>query len=117
MLLKKEGGQSIFESIKRTNANGEDFWSARDLSKVLDYAEYRNFQPVLAKAVEACESSENNPDDHFVHLHDMIEVGKGAKRSVKDMRLSRYACYLVIQNADPAKEIELKLKRNTIHAT
>jgi DNA-damage-inducible protein D len=105
MYLKKEGSESIFESIKRTNENGEDFWSARDLAKALEYAEYRNFQPVLAKAVEACENSANNPDDHIVDVHDMIEVGKGAKRSVKDMRLSRYACYLVIQNADPAKEI------------
>ena len=105
MRSQLQSPQPPFESIKQTNPNGDEFWSARDLSKVLEYAEYRNFQPVIAKAVEACRNSSHNPDDHIVHVHDMIAVGKGAKRQVQDLHLSRYACYLVIQNADPAKEI------------
>lgn len=72
MSLKKDAPKSTFESIQQTNVNGDEFWSARDLAKVLEYAEYRNFQPVIAKAVEACRNSGQNPDDHIVHVHDMI---------------------------------------------
>ena len=95
----------IFEQIKRLDENGTECWSARDLARVLDYAEYRNFLPVIVRAKEACQNSGYAVADHFVEMHEMIEIGKGGKRSVESIQLSRYACYLIVQNADPAKEV------------
>ncbi len=94
-----------FESIRRTNPAGNEFWSSRDFAKVLGYSDYRNFQSVVESARTACPNSGQRVDDHFVEVTDMIEVGKGAKRPTKTVMMSRYACYLVIQNADPSKEI------------
>ena len=94
-----------FESIRRTNPAGNEFWSSRDFAKVLGYADYRNFQSVIESARTACFNSGQRVEDHFVEVTDMIEVGKGAKRPAKSVMMSRYACYLVIQNADPSKEI------------
>lgn len=97
--------ESIFEQKKRIDENGVEYWSARDMSKILEYSEYRNFLPVIAKAKEACANSGNNPLYHFVDIHEMIEIGKGGKRKSKSVKLSRYACYLIVQNADPNKEV------------
>jgi DNA-damage-inducible protein D len=94
-----------FESIRRVNQFGQDFWSARELGKVLGYSEYRNFLPVIDKAKEACQKSGHIILDHFVEYHEMIDIGKGAQREVPSVSLSRYACYLIVQNADPSKEI------------
>ncbi|MCE8951708.1 DNA damage-inducible protein D [Bacteroides thetaiotaomicron] len=96
---------SIFEQIRRIDENGNEFWSARDMAKVLEYSEYRHFVPVIEKAKEACRNSGQNFMDHFEDYLDMIEIGKGGKRPVDSVKLSRYACYLIIQNADPSKEI------------
>ena len=96
---------SPFERIRRTNAAGFEYWSSRDFAKVLDYSDYRNFEQVIVKARTACFNSGQRIDDHFVDVTDMIEVGKGAKREVKSVFLSRYACYLIVQNADPSKEL------------
>ena len=96
---------SIFEQIKESDENGNEFWSARKLSKILDYSEFRNFIPVIERAKEACINSNQKISDHFVDVHDMVEIGSGAKRAVDDVKLSRYACYLIVQNADPGKEI------------
>ncbi len=96
---------SIFEQIKESDENGNEFWSARKLSKILDYSEFRNFIPVIERAKEACLNSNQKISDHFVDVHDMVEIGSGAKRAVDDVKLSRYACYLIVQNADPSKEI------------
>ena len=96
---------SIFEHIKRIDENGNEYWSARDFSKVLEYVEYRNFIPVLNRAKEACENSGQNVEYHFVDMHELIIAGKGAERQVDSMKLSRYACYLIVQNADPSKEV------------
>lgn len=93
-----------FESLKQEEDGGE-FWSARKLSKALEYYEYRNFLPVVEKAKEACKNSGHNIHDHFVDIHEMIEIGKGGQRQIADVKLSRYACYLVVQNGDPAKPI------------
>ncbi len=94
-----------FESIRRTNPAGNEFWSSRDFARVLGYADYRNFQSVIESARTACFNSGQRLDDHFVEVTDMIEIGKGGQRAVKTVMMSRYACYLVIQNADPTKEI------------
>ena len=97
--------QNIFEQIRRVDENGNEFWSARDLGKVLEYSEFRHFIPVIDRAKEACKNSGLSVSDHFEDILDMIELGKGAKRSVDSIKLSRYACYLIVQNADPSKEI------------
>ncbi|ENT8358131.1 DNA damage-inducible protein D [Escherichia coli] len=94
-----------FEEIKLINANGAEQWSARQLGKLLGYSEYRHFIPVLTRAKEACESSGHTIDDHFEEILDMVKIGSNAKRALKDIVLSRYACYLVVQNGDPAKPV------------
>ena len=96
---------TVFEQIKQTDEAGNESWSARDLSKVLEYSEYRHFLPVIEKAKEAAVNSGQKVADHFEDILDMIEIGKGGRRQVESVRLSRYACYLIVQNADPSKEI------------
>lgn len=100
-----EGHLSPFERIKRTNDAGVEFWSSRDFAAVLGYVDYRNFEAVVEKAKLACFNSGRPIVDHFVDVTDMMEIGKGGQRLVKAVLLSRYACYLAIQNADPKKEI------------
>ena len=94
-----------FEQIRRTNPAGNEFWSSRDFARVLGYADYRNFQAVIESSRTACFNSGQRVEDHFVEVTDMIVIGKGGQRPVQTVMMSRYACYLVIQNADPAKEI------------
>lgn len=94
-----------FEKIRKTTEDGFDYWITRELAFVLGYAEYRNFEPVLQKAQQACFNSGQGVEDHFVEFNEMVEIGSGAKRERKNLKLSRYACYLIIQNADPVKEI------------
>jgi DNA-damage-inducible protein D len=101
----QKSGLTVFEQIRRTDENGNEFWSAREMAKVLDYSEYRHFLPAMERAMEACKNSGQNPSDHFEDYLDMIETGKTAKRQVESVKLSRYACYLIVQNADPTKEV------------
>lgn len=96
---------NLFEQIKQTDENGNEFWSARDLSKVLEYSEYRHFIPVIERAKEACTNSGQNISDHFEDILEMVNIGSGAQRQTESVKLSRYACYLIVQNADPGKEI------------
>ncbi|HSV43145.1 MAG TPA: DNA damage-inducible protein D [Candidatus Bathyarchaeia archaeon] len=84
--------------------NGVEYWMARDLQKLLDYAEWRNFLLVIEKAKTACLKSRQNIADHFVDVNKMVELGSGSERAVDDMMLTRYACYLIAQNGDPRKE-------------
>ncbi len=98
-------GSSLFEQIKKMDEKGNEFWSSRDMAKVLEYSEYRHFQPVIAKAKEACKNSGHAIEDHFEDILEMIEIGKGGQREVENIKLSRYACYLIVQNADPSKEV------------
>lgn len=94
-----------FEALKHTDDDGREYWSARAISKLLSYSEYRHFQPVVAKAKEACEKSDKATADHFEHVLAMVSIGSGAKREFPDIRLSRYACYLLVQNGDPSKPV------------
>ena len=94
-----------FEQIRRTNPAGNEFWSSRDFARVLGYNDYRNFEAVVQKARTACFNSGQRVEDHFVDITEMVGIGSGAQRALKTVMMSRYACYLVIQNADPAKEI------------
>lgn len=96
---------SLFEQIRKTDENGNEFWTARDLSKALEYSEYRHFIPAIERAKEACENSGQRIADHFEGILEMITTGKTAQRKVESVKLSRYACYLIVQNADPSKEI------------
>ncbi len=96
---------SVFEQIKQTDEHGNEYWLARQIMRVLGYAEFRNFLPVIERAKEACENSGQRPEDHLVDIHEMVEIGSGAQRSMPSVKLSRYACYLIVQNADPAKEV------------
>ncbi len=94
-----------FESIKYTDKKGNEYWLARQLSEVLSYSEYRHFQPVIERAKEACKNSSQPLENHFEDVLDMVDIGSNAKRSIRDIHLSRYACYLVVQNGDPSKSV------------
>ncbi|HST90441.1 MAG TPA: DNA damage-inducible protein D [Ktedonobacterales bacterium] len=96
---------SPFESIRQTNEHGSAYWSARDLSKILDYTNWRNFRSAIEKAITACVNSGQDPDDHFATATKISRRAKSATSEIEDFHLSRYACYLVVQNADPSKEI------------
>lgn len=97
---------SPFDAIRKVNEQGNEYWSARDLSKLLGYNRWENFsQYAIPKAKKACEQSGQATTDHFRASTKMIKTGKGAQRSTEDFALSRYACYLIVQNADPAKPI------------
>ncbi len=100
--------ENQFESIKRVDENGKDYWSSRDLAKVLDYADYRNFLTVIEKAKTACENSGEVIHNHFVETNEMVPIGSGAEKPVETIYLSRYACYLIVQNSDPTKVIVAK---------
>ncbi|MCP5049114.1 MAG: DNA damage-inducible protein D [bacterium] len=97
--------KSVFEEIKHYNEYGQDFWSGRELAKVLGYLDYRNFGHVVDKSREACKNSGNRVEDHFVNITEIVRLGSGANRKVHSLTLSRYASYLIVQNADPSKEI------------
>ena len=94
-----------FEEIKQINQNGSEYWMARELSRILGYAEFRNFLPVIEKAKNSCKNSGQAVSDHFVEAHEMVNIGSGAQREMDSYALSRYACYLIVQNGDPTKPV------------
>ena len=96
---------SPFEAIKRTDENGNEFWRSREFARTLSYNDYTNFENVINKAKTACLNSGHLVEDHFRDVTEMIRIGKGGQRPFEGCWLSRYACYLIIQNADPAKDI------------
>lgn len=97
--------EQTFEQHRNVNEYGEDFWYARDLAQILDYKRFDKFLNVIDKAKTACINSGYEVEDHFSQVGKMVELGSGAIREVEDYELSRYACYLVVQNADPKKEV------------
>ena len=100
-----EYNANTFESIKRIDEDGNEYWSARDLQKALEYKEWRNFIKVLNAAKTSCLKSGYIVNDHFVEYNKMLEIGSKTNRTIVDYKLTRYACYLIVQNADPNKEV------------
>ena len=96
---------SIFESIKNIDEYGKEYWYARELQKVLEYKDWRNFQKVIDKAVISAKNSISDKEDWIVEVNEPIKTGKGKEEIIKDYKLSRYICYLIVQNADPSKEV------------
>lgn len=92
-----------FESLKKLNQHGIEYWSARDLQPCLGYSHWRDFKNAIKKAVRSCEQSGNDPNHHFADVRKQIEFGKGATQMVEDYHFSRFACYLIAQNGDPRK--------------
>ena len=118
----KEINNTIFESIKHVDEDGREYWLARELQKVLEYKQWRRFESIIKKAIVACKNSTKPIDDHFANvgkmveidnvIHDhfarvgeMIEIGSKTKRKIDNYKLSRYACYLIVQEADSRKEV------------
>ena len=98
--LPVPAASNTFERIKRVSPAGAEFWSARELARVLEYLNFRNFQPVIEKAKEACAKSGHAVADHFAEIRNMVGIGSGAQREVEDWMLSRYACYQRFNFAD-----------------
>lgn len=94
-----------FEQLRQLSTDGFEYWSARDLAPLLEYRDWRNFHKVINKAMQACETSNHVVGDHFVEATKMVSIGSGSQRKLDDIHLSRYACYLVVQNGDPSKPV------------
>ena len=105
MKLLTDKEYKSYEQIKNIKEDGTEFWYARELSKVLQYIEWRNFIKVINKAKIACVNSGRNILDHFVEVNKMVQIGSNTERELLDYELSRYACYLIVQNGDPKKEV------------
>ncbi len=100
-----EQHHATFEGVRQIDEEGNEYWFARDLAPLLDYQDWRNFMQVVEKASLACRKSERVVEDHFGDVTKMVGIGSGAQREIADVRLSRYACYLIVQNGDPSKPV------------
>ncbi len=96
---------ATFEGIRHQEGQGEEFWLARELAPLLEYQDWRNFMQVIEKARQACLKSDRAVEDHFGEVNKMVGIGSGARREIADVRLSRYACYLIVQNGDPSNPV------------
>ena len=95
----------IFENIRHIDEDGREFWKARELMPLLEYSKWENFHKVIKRAMIACETSNNKVSDHFPEFRKMVDIGSNTKRETIDYHLSRYACYLIVQNSDSRKEV------------
>ncbi|MFH1652712.1 MAG: DNA damage-inducible protein D [Pseudomonadota bacterium] len=100
--------RNIFEIHRKLDPDKREYWSSRELAKVLEYPDYRKFLNVIEKAKAACENSGEVIHNHFVHVDEMVRIGSGAERPIETICLSRYACYLIVQNSDPTKVVVAK---------
>lgn len=108
VVMKKIGDRytnNIFENIKHIDEYGNEYWYARELQKVLEYKDWRNFLKVLNKAKDACKNSGFNIDEQFVEVNRLSKRNNNATANIQDYKLSRYICYLIVQNADSSKEV------------
>ena len=94
-----------FEEIKKIREDGTEYWNARELSEVLQYKKWENFAKVIDRAKLACNNSGFEIQDHFPEVRKMVGIGSNTVRELIDYELSRYACYLIVQNGDPRKEV------------
>ena len=104
-IIEAKYTNNIFENIKHVDECGNEYWLARDLSKVLEYKDWRNFLKVLNKAKDACENSGYNANEQLVDANRLSKRNNNATTNIQDYKLSRYICYLIVQNADPSKEV------------
>ncbi len=95
----------IFDNIKHINEYGQEYWLARELQPVLEYSQWRRFSETIERAKTACIKSGFDPNDHFAGVGKMVPIGSGTEREIDDYKLSRYACYLIVMNGDPRKEV------------
>ena len=102
---KLDINNTVFENIKHINEEGREYWYARELAKILGYSDWRNFKKVLKKSIDSCNNSNVDIYEHYVELNRVLSVGNNAQLNVNDYKLSRYACYLIVQNSDPRKEV------------
>lgn len=101
----EEYNEQIFENIKHVNEYGQEFWYARELSRALEYKDFRNFEQIIFKAMDSCKNSGLDIGDHFGDVTEMVEIGSNAMRGFPGYMLSRYACYLIVMNGDPRKQV------------
>ena len=104
-IIENKYSNNTFENIKHIDDYGNEYWYARELQKVLEYKDWRNFQKVIDKAVLSANNSVSNEENWIVEVNKPIKTGKGKEEFIKDYKLSRYICYLIVQNADPSKEV------------
>lgn len=104
--MKKEQINELFAIFENAcyDLSGVECWSARELQKILGYSKWQNFEGVILKASKSCKNAGNEVENHFTGISKMVELGSGAQRQVKDVALTRYACYLIAQSGDPAKQ-------------
>ena len=108
----KEYTEKVFEDIKHIDENGNEYWYARELQNVLGYQQWRSINELIERAKVACKESKYNIDDHFAVRRKLVDIGSRTKRNVIDYKLSRYACYLIVMNGNPKKEINNSFRSN-----
>jgi hypothetical protein len=104
-LFDEDAYKTPFDRIAHTDDDGNEFWSARELMRELEYSDWRKFKAVIQRAMTSCREAKFVTKDHFVVMDELIEHGKGGKRLIDSYRLSRYACYLIAMNGDPSKRV------------